>query len=423
MTRIVTRTLACGLPLIVETMPGVRSAGMTWLVPAGTATEPQERQGIASIWAELLLRGAGKLRSREHADAVDRLGVTRSTDVGSYHLRLGATMVGERLSDALPLLVDMILRPRMDADSIEPTRDLALQAIESLKDDPQQRASVAARARHFPTPLNRSAPGVREGVAAVTRDDLVDGWKARARPGGSILAFAGSVDADAVAAQLDRLLKGWEGSAESFTLGPAPGRGYAHEQDRTNQVQIILLHDAPAEPEPASILEKVAGSVLSGGMAGRLFTEVREKRGLCYAVHAGYSSGRDFGSVVAYVGTTPERAQQSLDVLHAELTRINTGSGAVTEDEFRRAVVGMKSRLVFSGESTGARAAALAYDLHRIGRARGLEELASAIDGVTLDQLNAFLRRRSLGRVTIQTLGPTALTPPASEQPPSGGVP
>lgn len=420
MARIVTRTLSCGLPLIVETIPGVRSAGMTWLVPAGTATEPADRQGIASMWAEILLRGAGKLRSREHADAVDRLGVTRSTDIGSYHLRLAATMIGDRVADALPLLVDMILRPRIDADSVEPTRDLALQAIESLKDDPQQRASVAARARHFPAPLNRSSLGLREGVGAVTRDDLVNGWKARARPHGSILAFAGSVDADALCTQLDRLLKGWEGAAESFALGQAPVRGYAHEQDRSNQVQIILLHDAPAEPEPVSILEKVATSVLSGGMAGRLFTEVREKRGLCYAVHAGYASGRDFGSVVAYVGTTPERAQQSLDVLHEELTRINTAPGAVTEDEFRRAVVGMKSRLVFSGESTGARAAALAYDLHRIGRARSLDELASAIDGVTLDQLNGFLSRRALGRLTIQTLGPTALRPPPDAP---GGAP
>jgi predicted Zn-dependent peptidase len=152
--------------------------------------------------------------------------------------------------------------------------------------------------------------------------------------------------------------------------------------------------------------------VLSGGTAGRLFTEVREKRGLCYSVSAGYASGRDFGAVTAYVGTTPERAQESLDVLWAELARIGTAEGAVTQEEFERAVIGMKSRLVFAGESTAARAAGLATDLHRLGRARGLAEMAAQIDAVTLGQVADYLRRRDMGRVTIQTLGPAGLRAP-----------
>jgi predicted Zn-dependent peptidase len=402
------------MPLVVEEMPGVKSAAMSWLVPAGTATEPADRQGMAAMWAELLMRGAGPLASRDHADALDRLGVSKSTDVASYHLRLSATMIGARVSDALPLLADMVVRPRFDVEAVEPTRDLALQAIDALKDDPQQRASIAARARHFPIPLNRSQTGTREGVEAVTHAELVDGWRVRARPKGSFLAFAGAVSADALERQLNGLLRGWEGSAPAFSLDSAPPRGYAHEQDETNQVQVLLLHDAPAEPEPGSVLEKVVASVLSGGMAGRLFTEVREKRGLCYSVSAGYASGRDFGAVTAYVGTTPERAQESLDVLWAELARIGTAEGAVTQEEFERAVIGMKSRLVFAGESTSARAAGLASDLHRLGRARGLAEMAAQIDAVRPGEVADYLRRRAMGRVTIQTLGPAGLKPPVA---------
>src|SRR6185503_155644 len=110
--------------------------------------------------------------------------------------------------------------------------------------------------------------------------------------------------------------------------------------------------------------------------------------------------------------STPERAQESLDVLHAELERINTPDGRITPDEFWRAVVGMKSRLVFSGESTSARAGSLAADYHRLGRARSLDEMAGEIDRVTLDQVNAYLAGRELGRLTVQTLGPAALRPP-----------
>jgi predicted Zn-dependent peptidase len=412
MNAITTRILDCGMPLIVEIIPGVQSAGLSWLIPAGTATEPAQRQGLSTMWAELLLRGAGDLSSRQHADALDRCGVSRSTDVGAYHVRIGATLLGSRLIEALPLLVDMVRRPRFDAESIEPVRDLALQAIESVKDDPHERASLAARRRHYPVPFDRAPIGTVDGITSASRDEIVRGWSERAVPGGSILAVAGAVDPDALAAKLNMVLSGWAGAAPAIAIGPTPRRGYAHETDQSNQVQIMILHDAPTEAHPDSLPEKIVVSVLSGGMSGRLFSEVREKRGLCYSVSASYAPGKDFGAVVGYVGTTPERAQQSLDVMLAELARINTPAGPIAREEFDRAVVGMKSRLVFSGESTAGRAASLAHDHHRLGRARSLDEVARQIDAVTLDQVNAYVSRRRLGAMTIQTLGPTPLTPP-----------
>ncbi|MFN0131876.1 MAG: M16 family metallopeptidase [Phycisphaerales bacterium] len=413
MERIVTRTLSCGMPLIVEAMPGVRSVGLTWLLPAGTATQPADREGLTAMLLEMLHRGAGGLDSRAQADALDRVGASRSADAGAYHVRVSATMLGDRLAEALPLIVDMVRRPRFDEDSIEPARDLAMQSLESLADNPQERASIAARARHLPPPLNRSTLGTESGITSTTRHEIVAAWRDRAQARGSILALAGAVDPDTAAAQLDSLLAGWSGEVADASPAAAPSRGYAHESDQSNQVQIIVMHDAPAEPHADSILEKVAISVLSGGMSGRLFTEVREKRGLCYSVSAGYSAAKTFGSVVAYVGTGPDRAQESLDVLLAELQRLNSPAGAVTPEEFQRTMVGMKSRVVFAGESTPARAGSLAYDWHRLGRPRSLAEIASQLDAVTLEALNAYLARRRLGRLTIQTLGPNTLQPPA----------
>jgi predicted Zn-dependent peptidase len=238
---------------------------------------------------------------------------------------------------------------------------------------------------------------------------MVEGWSARARPGGAILAVAGAVQPDPLAARLDQLLSGWSGECAEPKAGASPPRGYAHESDETNQVQILVLHDAPHEAHPDSILEKVVISVLSGGMAGRLFTEVREKRGLCYSVAAGYSGGKTFGAVEGYVGTAPDRAQQSLDVLMAEFARLRTPDGAIQEGELQRALVGMKSRLVFSGESTAGRSSSLAYDMHRLGRPRPLDEIAREIQGVTQARINEYLARRTMGRTTIQTLGPAPL--------------
>jgi len=414
MARIHSRTLRCGTPLVVEHNDAVRSAALCWLVPGGSAFDPAHLEGRSTMWAEMLLRGAGNLDSRAHADALDRLGVGRSLDVGTYYMRLGATMLGEHLLEALPLLVDMVRRPRMEADDIEPARDLAMQALDSLKDDPQERAFLAARRRHHPAPINRSGLGAREGITALTHQDLVTGWKQVATPIGSIIGAAGAIDVDALAATLDRLLADWSGSTSLPGTGAAPPRGYEHEIDPANQVQIVICTDAPPEPDDASMLEKVVVNVLSGGMSGRLFSEVREKRGLCYSVSAGYRGDRTFGALTGYVGTTPLRAQDSLEVLDAELNRINTPAGRVTQAEFSRAIVGMKSRLVFSGESTAARASALAADMHIYARPRSLEELAAKVDAVTLTMVNDYLSHRSPGRVTIQTLGPAPLTPPTA---------
>jgi predicted Zn-dependent peptidase len=412
MSHITTRTLDCGLVLIVERMDGVRSAAVTWAIPAGAARDPEDRQGLSAMWHELLLRGAGHLDSRAHADALDRLGATRGSSVGNYYLHLTFTLLGERVLEALPLMVDMVRRPRFDAEAIEPVRDLSLQALASLADEPQQRASLAARARHQPAPFNRSGLGTEEGLAAITHEDVVGGWRERAVPHGSVLAIAGPVDADAVAAGLDALLQGWTGQAPDVRRGPTPPRGYAHETDESNQVQILALFDAPAESHADARLERAAAAILSGGMSGRLFTEVREKRALCYSVSAGYSTERDTGTLAAYVGTTPERAQESLDVLWSELARLNSPAGGATPEELARATVGMKSRLIFSGESTSARAGALTADYVRLGRARPLEELVGQINSLTLDELNAYLARRTAGTPTIQTLGPAALKPP-----------
>ena len=404
--------LSCGAQLAVERIPGVRSVGVSWLIPAGDAFDPETRLGRAPMLAELLLRGAAERDSRAQADAYDRAGVSRGVDNGRSYVRASATMLGERLGDGLNLLAESVLEPRMEPDSVDAARELALQALASLPDDPQQRATLLARSRHHPEPLNRSGYGTAEGLRALTRDELRDGWSDAAKPRGSIIAIAGDVEADEAANHLESLLSSWSGAAPWYDRGPAPQRGYAHEQDDSAQVQALIVHDAPSANDPMCPAAKVLGAVLSGGMSGRLFTEVREKRGLCYSVNASYAAERDTGTVTAYVGTTPDRAQEAVDVLHDELTGIGR-TRPVERDEFDRAVEGLKSRIVFGGESTSARAGALAGDIHRLGRARSLEEVTAEIESVTLDGLNDYAASRDLGTITVQTLGPTGVNPPA----------
>ncbi len=410
---ILSTRLSCGIPLIVERMPSVKSGAIAWLLPVGAAYDPLDRQGLATMLSELIFRGAGSLDSRAQADAMDAIGLSRSSSTGMVYIRLSATCIGRDLPRALELLTDIVRRPRFEDASIEPTRELALQSLAGLRDDPAHFASTILTERHNTVPYNRTGLGDEDGLNAITRDDIVNAWARSVRPESSIIAVAGDTDSEAIEQQLDEALSDWQGTHPEPALTTNPFRGSTHHQtEDSSQVHIYAAHEAPPENSDDAILERLTLAVLSGGSSSRLFSEVREKRGLCYSVSASYSSDKHFGRVVAYVGTTPERAQQSLDVLSDQLALINGPTGKVTQEELDRAVVGFKSSLVFSGESTGARAISLALDQHRLGRPRSLEEMSAQIDRVTLDQVNEYLARRVIGPVTLVTLGPAELKRP-----------
>lgn len=411
MEQIYRERLANGLWLLGERIASAKSLAMTLMTPAGLVQESGDQLGVAGMLAEMICRGAGGLSAREHSDALDQLGVQRGTSTESRHLRLGATMIGEKRREALPLLLDMVTRPNLAKESLEPTRALANQALDALVDEPQQRVMLELKRRHFPAPLNRSPLGRREDIEAATLKQVRDFWKRSCVPGGSILAFAGDFEWDELRAQINELLGDWQGNITEPEPDDEAMGGYEHLDAQTSQVHIGLAYDAVPEPDNQSILQRVGAAVLSGGMSGRLFTEVREKRGLCYAVYASYSGQRDLGVMMGYAGTTAPRAQETLDVMAGELERLSDG---VEEHEFNRAKVGMKSRLVMQGESTSSRAAAIAHDQYVLGRPRSLSELEARVDAVTLDKLNAYLGEHRPGAMTVTTIGPNPLNTAAA---------
>ncbi len=403
MAHIDTIPLDCGATLVTELIDSAASAAVSWLLPVGSAGDPGDADGLASILGEMIFRGAGELDSRALSDALDRLGADRNSQVLVHHLRLSSTLVGDRLFDTLPLLTDIVRRPRLPDSALDAVRSLCLQSLDGLDDDPQQLVMLRLREHHFPPPFNRHGYGQRGVIESASIEHLRDAWRSRCVPHGSIISIAGRVDPPAVAARLNQLLDGWSGEArEPVELAPA-ARGHAHLKQDTAQMHIGLAWAAPREADPESMLERLGIAVLSGGTSARLFTEVRQKRSLCYSVGASYRAGRDHGAVTLYAGTTPERAQETLDVCAAEIERLRAGAEA---EEFHRATVGLKSSLVMQGESTSARAAAIGQDLFRIGRARTLDELAAAVDAITIEDLNAYLAKREIGELTVSTIGP-----------------
>lgn len=379
--------LPCGMPVVVEPMPSCGSVSVSWLLPLGDSGDDASRQGEAAILSELALRGCGELDSRGFSDALDRLGVQRSLSNGSRHLRLGATMLGDRLGDALPLLVDLVRRPRLPAEALEPVRSLCLQSLESLEDEPQRLAMLRLAERHQPSPFNRTGFGDASGLRSIRIDHLRERWQRDVRPDSAILAIAGRVDPAAIEHRLSELLDGWEGSApEPRELAP-PVRGATRIPQDSAQVHLGIALDAPPARDPDAMAWALAIRILGGGSSSRLFVELREKRGLCYSVAASATMGRDRGAVSIYAGSTPQRIAESRQLILEGLAGI---SKEIDEAEFRRASIALRRSLLVQSESTASRAAQLASDLDRLGEPRTLAEIAREAAKIDLDRLREF---------------------------------
>ncbi len=397
------------MTLVTESLANVSSVAMKWLLPVGSATDADDEDGQATLLSELIFRGAGDMNSRENSDAFDRCGVERSCGVHSHHLQLSTILTADRLGEALGLICQIVTDPTLPNDALPPVRSLCLQSIESLEDNPQHLVMLRLRQRHLPPPFNRSGYGLPGVIGSVTPEALRDAWTRKCRPQNSILGVAGKFDSDELARSLDRSLAGWSGRAAEPMESASPERGTLTIKQPTSQVHIGLAFDAPHEASENSMLERLAIGILSGSSSGRLFTEVRQKRSLCYSVGASYRSGRDFGMVTLYAGTTPERAQETLDVCLGEIHRMREG---VSSDEFSRTVTSLKSSLIMQGESTPARAAAVAQDHFRLGHARSLEDIARQIDEISHDQLNDYVSGREIDNFTLASLGPVGLELP-----------
>jgi predicted Zn-dependent peptidase len=399
-------TFANGLTLLAERMEHVRSAALNFLVPAGCVYDPPRQLGIASVLADMMTRGAGERDSRELTLALDSLGIDRSESVGSMHTRFYGVTLAHNLPAALEIYADILRRPHLPDDEVDAVKALALQDLRSLEDEPRSKVLVELRKHHYPTPLSNDHRGTAATLTKLNGEAVRRHHRRLFRPRGTILSVAGNVQWAPLRRQVERLFGDWDGSAgEGLTYGPPPKKR-AHVRKDLEQTQIAVAFASVPVGHPDYYAAMGAVNVLSGGMSSRLFTEIREKEGLCYSVWASYQTLKDRASVVCYAGSRNERAQRTLDLMLRELRRLTEG---VEKEEVERVRAGLKSSLIMQQESTAARALSLASDWYYLGRVRSFDEIQSAIDGLTPRRIVEYLRRHPPGDYSIVTLGPKPL--------------
>lgn len=401
-----THRLTNGLTLVGEPAAGFQSAAFSLMLPAGCRYDPADQLGLANLTCEMALRGAGDRDNRQLVSDLDALGVERGESVGLSHTSFWVSTLSENVPAALRIYADIARRPHLPEDQFEAGRQVCLQELRGVEDDPGQKLMQELRLRHYGDPFGRPSSGTLESVSRLKINDVRQFQHKRYAPDSAILAVAGAFDWDAMVELAEQLFGDWVNNEAPAESPETPGEGDFHVPYDSSQAHVGIAY--PSTPYSHADYFEAWGAtgVLSSGMSSRLFTEVREKRGLCYTVYASLQTQKDRAAVFCYAGTTAERAQETLDVTHAELIRLAEG---VTPEELSRLKARMKSALIMQQESTHARAGVLARDWRHLGRVRPLSEVNQLVDAVTADTINDYLKRNPPSDFTVVTLGPEPL--------------
>ena len=405
-----THVLSNGLVLLAEPMDFVRSAAVYFLIPAGCAHEPAVSAGLASALSEMINRGAGDRDSEQLMLALDSLGVDHSVGPGLLNLFLTGTTVAKNLPAALDLFADIVLRPHLPAEDLEAVQSQLLQDLQGLDDSPQEQVMLELQKRYYPSPLNKDRYGSEKTIAGLTVEKLRYFHRRHFQPNGTILSVAGRIDWPKLKTQVERIFGDWpRGEEAPLAIDESHVPQSGHISKDKQQTQITLAFPSVGVTHPSYFAARGAVGVLSAGMSSRLFTEVREKRGLCYSVYASHEGMKDRGTIVGYSGTRPDRAQETLDVMLAEFAKLRDG---VQQDEIDRTKAGLKTSLIMQQESTSARAGAIARDWYYLNRVRSFDEIQAEIDGLSPRKVIEYADAFPLRNPTVVTLGPNELTIP-----------
>lgn len=392
-----------GMVLLGERMEHVQSVSFQFLLPAGAALLPDGCSGAAAVISDWIFRGAAGRTSRQLVEELDGLGIHRAESANVYHLSLSASLEASNLNKALELFADVLLNPSLESAQFENSRQLVVSDLHGLDDDPRQKVMMLLTEQFYPDPLGRPAMGKMDELQALSAEQCGAIARQMYDPSETIFSISGRYDFDAVCRQMERLFSSPGFPLKKQITPVSKGQDYTHQQTEGAQVHIGIMTTVPPIRSDVYYELLAAVAVLSGSMSSRLFTEVREKRGLCYAVGAKYRSLKDYAGISCYAGTSPEKAQETLDVTIEQFRQLRMG---ISEDELQRAKVGLKTSLIMQTESTGAHASGIAADYFLLGYVRQPDEIRQRIEQLTVARILDVLNAHPFEKFTAVTIGP-----------------
>ena len=403
---IVRDVLPNGLRFLSERMPHVRSVSIGVWLARGSRHEPLDQNGIAHFVEHMLFKGTATRSAEDIAQTIDSIGghmdAFTAKEYASYYVKV----LDEHLPTALDVLSDLVMCPAFRADDIQREKKVVTEEIKMVEDTPDDLVHELFTEGFWRNhPLGRPILGTKETVESFSAEGLRRYFSTTYSSPNLIIAAAGNIEHNQVRDLLARSFEGLPGVNEAL-VDQSP-RVVPHVLIRNKELEqshVCLGTDGYPQDHDDRYASYLLNTVLGGSMSSRLFQNVREKRGLAYAVFSGLTSYRDAGSVTVYAGCASDVVGELIDVVITELRRLK--DERLPETELRRAKDHLKGSLMLSLESTSSRMSHLARQEIYFDRQVGLDETLEGVEQVSADDVQRVARHLfSEGGLSATVLG------------------
>jgi predicted Zn-dependent peptidase len=397
--------LSSGLSVVTDRMPHLESASLGVWVGSGSRDENPDEHGISHLLEHMAFKGTKRRTARQIAESIEAVGgdlnAATSVESTAYYARV----LKADVPLALDVLSDILSEPAFDVEELRREQNVIVQEIGATEDAPDDLVFDRLQEIAFPKQsVGRSILGTPETVRSFNSTRLRAYLNRNYRAPDMLVAAAGAVEHGRIVEEAEKRFASFLGPAAPVPQPASFSGGTRVETRDLEQVHIaVALQGLPvSDPELYSL--QVFTSVLGGGMSSRLFQEVRENRGLCYAIHAFHMPYADTGLFGLYAGTDETDAPELMRVM---IDEIGNATETLNEAEIARAKAQMKAGLLMALESSEARLGQIARQMLAYGRPIPLDEIVAKVDAVTVERARAAgaaLIRRS--RPAIAALGP-----------------
>jgi predicted Zn-dependent peptidase len=381
--------LATGERLISELVPSVRSVSLGFWIGAGSRDETDARAGVSHFIEHLLFKGSRTHSAQEIAEIFDGLGGELNAATSRETTVVYARIPDDRVEQALDVIVGMVYEPVFG--EVDSEREVVLEEIAMVEDNPQDLVhDIVAEAVFGSHSLGRPVIGRAEVISSITRRSLAAYHRDTYAGDNIVVAAAGNIEHERLSALLAERLPatGTSGRRVRKPLGRLPAPGLRFQRKATEQYHVCLGAPGISRRDERRFAASLLDAILGGSASSRLFQEIREKRGMAYAIYSFASQYSDAGQIGLYLGTREENLVECLEIAARELADV--AGGNVRAGELERAKENLKGRMLLSMESTSNRMSRLGKSLITETELLSLEELIERIDAVSAEDVAAL---------------------------------
>lgn len=418
-SRITRTVLPSGVRILSEQVPGARSATIGFWVAVGSRDEygPEAAPsgfGSTHFLEHLLFKGTPTRSALDIAVAFDSVGGDSNAVTSKEYTCYYAKVRDQDVPMAVGVLADMLTSSLIDGGEFETERGVILEELRHAADDPADVAGEELYSAVFGThPLGRPVGGTAQTIEEASRGGVWEHYQRHYQPQDVVITVAGSVDHAALVSCVRTALRdaGWDLDSPAVPAARRSAKPAALPQESSvttierpvEQVHLMVGTPGLVATDRSRATLSVLNAILGGGMSSRLFTEVREKRGLAYAVQSFASAHSDAGLHAMYAACAPQNASQVLELMEGQLSRI--GRDGITAEERERAYGQLSGRASLGMEDSDVRMSLLGQAEITLGEYSDLDETLNRIRRVSTDDVAEMADRLSSGPRSVVAVG------------------